>query len=390
LLLAVIFWASLFLIAYAYVLYPAILFLSYSSVQVYRDWRFLLSRCSRRAHSPCIDRLPAVALIVPAYNESTRLREKIKNIEELDYPAEKLEVVIVSDGSTDGTNDILESAEDRRVHKILLPVRQGKANALNEAVRHSHNGLLIFSDASTLFMPDAVVKLVRHFSDARVGAACGSLQFRGSEESQQTEGVYWKYESMLRLMESRLGATLTASGAIYALRRDCYPNLPTDTLIEDFVIPMNARRLGYRVVYDPEAVATEFAAPTVAGEFTRRARLAAGSFRALGQLLRTRQPFLTLWAFLSHKFLRWIIPFLLVAALLANALLILEPLYRFLFVLQFLFYSWALAGFLVRQRPGRVPFGRLAYFVTAMNLAYLVGFFRCVFGRAPATWQRVE
>ncbi len=385
-----IFWACLVLIAYAYALYPAVLFLAYSTAQVYRDWLYVVSRRNRRAAAPAVDELPSATLIVPAYNERARLPEKIKNVNDLHYPREKLEIVIVSDGSTDGTEAILQAVEDPRIRKILLPVRQGKANALNEGVRQSRNDILIFSDASTLFMPDAVEKLVRHFSDPRVGAACGALQFQGSQESQQTEGVYWRYESMLRLMESRLGATLTASGAIYALRRECYPTLRPDTLIEDFVIPMNARRMGYGVVYDPEAIATEVAASTVSGEFTRRARLAAGSFRALGQLLRTRQPVLTLWAFLSHKFLRWIVPFLLLVVLISNACLILNPLYRLLFALQLLFYAWAIAGFLVRRRPRRVPFGRLAYFVTAMNLAYLVGFVRYVAGRAPATWQRVE
>jgi poly-beta-1,6-N-acetyl-D-glucosamine synthase len=194
----------------------------------------------------------------------------------------------------------------------------------------------------------------------------------------------------LRLMETRLGATLTASGAIYALRRECYPILSADTLIEDFVIPMNARGMGYKVVYDPEAVATEFSAASVAGEFTRRVRLAAGSFRALGELIRTRQPAFTLWAFLSHKFLRWVIPFLLIALFVANLFLLGHLLYRLIFACQVMFYLWALVGFMLRHRPGRIRFAQIGYFVVAMNAAYLVGFVRYVSGRGEATWQRVN
>jgi cellulose synthase/poly-beta-1,6-N-acetylglucosamine synthase-like glycosyltransferase len=386
----IILWSCLLVGAYAYIFYPAFLFFAYAVAQIHRDWRYLVTRRDRRAGSPPRDALPAVTLIIPAYNEEAHLCQKIKNLREIDYPVEKLEVLIVSDGSSDRTEEILKAVPDSGIEKLFLPVRKGKSNALNEAVNRSRNEILIFSDASTLFAPDAAKNLARHFSDPRVGAVCGSLQFQGSEESRQTEGVYWKYESMLRLMETRLGATLTASGAIYALRRECYPKLSADTLIEDFVIPMNARRMGYRVLYDPEAVATEFSASTVGGEFTRRVRLAAGSFKALGQLIRARQSAFTFWAFLSHKFLRWVIPFLLIAAFLSNIFLIESSPYTLLFGLQVIFYLWAAVGFVLRRRPGRIPFARIGYFVVAMNFAYLVGFVRYVSGRGAATWQRVN
>jgi cellulose synthase/poly-beta-1,6-N-acetylglucosamine synthase-like glycosyltransferase len=390
LLAQVILWSCLLVVVYAYAFYPALLFFAYAVAQVRRDWSYLVTRKDRRAGSPNRDALPTASLIIPAYNEEAHLRQKIRNLREVDYPAEKLEVLIVSDGSSDRTVDILKAVPDPGIEKIFLPVRKGKSNALNEAVSRSRNDILIFSDASTLFAPDAAKNLVRHFSDPRVGAVCGALQFQGSEESRQTEGVYWKYESMLRLMETRLGATLTASGAIYALRRECYPKLSADTLIEDFVIPMNARRLGYRVLYDPEAVATEFSASTVGGEFTRRVRLAAGSFKALGQLIRTRQSAFTFWAFLSHKFLRWVVPFLLIAAFLSNIFLVESSPYRLLLGSQVIFYVWAAVGFMLRRRPGRIPFARMGYFVVAMNLAYLLGFIRYVSGRGEATWQRVN
>ena len=274
------------------------------------------------------EELPALSLIIPAYNEETLLQDKIANVQQLDYPTGKLEVIFVSDGSTDRTNEILGAWQDRNMQTVFLPVRQGKPTALNHGVARAKHKILILSDATTLFAPDALKKLVRHFSDSRVGVVCGSIRLQGSLEFHQTEGVYWKYESMLRLMEARLGITLTASGAIYALRRQCYRPLAPNVMIDDFVVPMNARKLGYRVLYDPEAVAIEFGAASVAGEFTRRVRLAVGSFRALGEFVRTPFHPFTYIAFLSHKLLRWILPFLMIGLLVSNMVLWTSPFYR--------------------------------------------------------------
>jgi cellulose synthase/poly-beta-1,6-N-acetylglucosamine synthase-like glycosyltransferase len=385
-----VFWASLLLVAHTYLLYPVVLFFAYSLVQVRRDWHYL--RFRRDGRSPVHDSadLPPVTLIIAAYNEDAHLRAKLANLRRLDYPRDRLQVIIVSDGSTDGTNDILRAAPDGEIECIFLPTRGGKSSALNHAVGQARYRILIFSDAATLFAPNAVQKLARHFADPRVGVVCGSLQFEASAESRQTEGVYWTYESMLRLMEARLGATLTASGAIYALRCSCYPQLSADTVIEDLVIPMNARKLGYRVLYDPEAVGTDFAASSVAGEFTRRVRVATGSFRALGQLIRTPLDPVTAFAFFSHKLLRWILPFLLVAMLASSGLMWNRPLYRFIFLGQLGFYLWAAMGFLFRQRLQRVRYGLLGYYLLAIHLAFLVGFVRFLGGRKTTTWQRVN
>jgi len=201
--------------------------------------------------------------------------------------------------------------------------------------------------------------------------------------------VYWRYESALRLMEGRLGATLAASGAIYALRRECYIPLTADVLIDDFVIPMHARKQGYRVVFDPEAVATEFAAESVRDEFTRRVRLAVGSFRALGEFLRIPLPPFTFVAFVSHKVLRWTLPFLMIGLLVSNVWLLDGVFYRTTFIAQLLFYGWAALGFLFRDRMRRVRFGLIGYFLLSIHFAFLVGFARYLTGREKATWRRV-
>jgi cellulose synthase/poly-beta-1,6-N-acetylglucosamine synthase-like glycosyltransferase len=387
---AYVFWASLLLVAHTYLLYPIALFFAYSLVQVRRDWRYLRSRRDGRCPARAPAELPPVTLIIAAHNEDAHLPDKLANIRQLDYPRDRLDVIVVSDGSTDGTNAILRAADDPNIRCIFLPTREGKSSALNHAVAQAHHDILIFSDAATRFSPDAVTQLARHFADPQVGAVCGSLEFDASPESRQTEGVYWAYESMLRFMEARLGATLTASGAIYALRRCCYPQLSADTVIEDLVIPMHARKLGYRVLYDPEAVGTDVAASSVAGEFARRVRIATGSFRALGQVLRTPLDPVTAFAFFSHKFLRWILPFLLIAMLVSSGFLSSRPLYRIALLGQLAFYFWAALGCLFRQRMQRVRFGLLGYYLLAIHLAFLVGFVRFLGSWKVTAWQRVN
>lgn len=379
--LPLIFWACLFLVAYTYLLYPAVLFVVSS-----------LAGLGRRGRTaPEAGPLPAVSMIIPAYNEERHLPAKLANLAALDYPRDRLEILFVSDGSTDATNEILErAAAGGYVTFFPLPIRGGKSSALNQAVGRARHDILVFSDAATLFAPDAVGKLVRHFADPRVGVVCGALQFQASAESRQTEGLYWRYESLLRLMESRIGVTLTASGAIYALRRECFVPLAADTLVEDLVVPMTARRLGFRVLYDPQARGTDFAASTVAGEFARRVRIATGSFRALGGLLRGPLDPVTAFAFVSHKLLRWTLPFLLIGMLVTSVALLDSPLYRALFALQVLFYGWGLVGYLFRPRIQGIRFALVAYYLLAMHLAFLVGFVRYLSGRREIEWRQVH
>jgi len=386
----VFFWVSVLLVLHTYLLYPLLLVVASSAVQTWRDLRYLHSREERRRTLRDPLPLPGVSLIIPAYNEARHLPDKLENLRALDYPSERLQIMFVSDGSTDSTNDILRSAESDVLEVVYLPARGGKSAALNQAVAGSRHEIVVFSDAATLFARDAVKKLVRHFADPRVGVVCGALQFRASAESRQTEGVYWGYESMIRLMESRLGVTLSGSGAIYALRRQCFVPLAADTLVEDLVVPMNARVLGFRVLYDPEAKATDFAASTVAGEFARRVRIATGSFQVLGRLLRAPLGAGTKFAFLSHKVLRWLIPFLLIGMLLGSAALWQAPFYRALFLGQLLFYAWGALGYVLRSRVQHVRYVLLGYYLVAMHLAFLVGFVRFLFRQNEAGWRRVS
>ncbi len=385
-----IFWSSLGLIVYTYFIYPVVLFASYSWSQLRSDWRHLFGRKDRRVAALPENAVPMISFVIPAYNEEACLRQKLANLRGMDYPREKLQIIFVSDGSSDATNEILKAVPDANIETIFLSERYGKATALNRAVLRAEHGILVFSDTSTLFAPDALRKLGRHFADGRIGAVCGALQFHAGAASQQTEGIYWKYESMLRLMESRLGATLTASGAIYALRREAYAPLDPSAVLDDFIIPMNARKAGDRVRYDPHATALDFGSESVEGEFRRRVRLATGSFQSLLFFLQVKMGAFGRFAFISHKLLRWILPLLLCTVLIANAALVQYPFYVEFGLLQLVFYAWAILGFLFRKRLQGVRFALLAYYVLAMNLAFLVGLFRCLTNQNEATWQRVS
>jgi len=385
-----VFWVCLFLILYSYFLYPLVLFIAYSASQVLRDWRYLTSASDRRVRDVGKQELPSVTLIVPAYNEESCLPEKIANVKQLDYPPEKMEVIFVSDGSSDRTADILQGLNDPNIQAIFVSERAGKFNALNQAASAARTEILVFSDANTLFAPDAVQKLVRHFTEPTVGAVCGIVRLVGDSEFRQTEGVYWKYESILRMMEGRLGATLNACGAIYALRRQCYKVLEPGDIIDDFIIPLNARKMGYRVVSDSEAIATEFSATSVKDEYIRRVRLAVGSFRALP--LVSGLPLANVFglALISHKVLRWILSFLMIGVLLSNVLMLNQPLYRMLFLCQVAFYLWAGFGFLLRHKLQGIRFALLGYFMVAIHVAFLGGFWRYLWGQSSSTWQRTS
>src|SRR6267143_2220308 len=386
----IVFWFSLALVGYTYFAYPVVLFFCYCLAQLRSDWQYLFDRQNRRVPVLEESEVPSVSLLIPAINEEAALLQKIRNLREMDYPPEKVQIVFVSDGSTDRTNEILKAVTDPNIEAIFLPHRSGKAVALNQAVLRARHEILAFSDASTLFASDTLRKLSRHFADARVGAVCGALRFQASAESQQTEGFYWKYESMIRLMEGRLGATLTASGAVYALRREAYHPLDPRTVLDDFVIPMNARTLGYQVVYDPEAIATDYAPRSIKGEFKRRVRLATGSFRSLVSLLRVPMGGFGRFAFISHKLLRWVLPLLLCTLLISNIALLHHSLYAAFGLLQLFFYLWAGFGFVFRERMQTVRFGLLAYFLLAMNFAFLLGLFRSFSDHEEATWQRIS
>jgi cellulose synthase/poly-beta-1,6-N-acetylglucosamine synthase-like glycosyltransferase len=341
-LLTAVFWLSAGLVFYAYAGYPVLIWL-------------LSRRAVRPGGVPAIGDtdLPSVSLMIAAYNEEDVIGGQVRSALALDYPREKLEVVVGSDGSTDGTAAAVRGHTDPRVRLIDYTRRRGKASVLNSALPELQGEVVVLSDANTRIDPGAVRRLVRWFQDPAVGAVCGRLVLTDPRTGRNVDSLYWRYETFLKRCESRLGALLGANGAIYAIRRSLFEPIPPETIVDDFVIPLLARlKTGCAIVYDGEAVAREETPPDVGSEFHRRARIGAGGFQSIGllwRLLDPRQGWIA-FTFFSHKVLRWTGPFCLVGLAASNVLLAGQPLYQALLLGQAAFYLTALLGALV---PGR-------------------------------------
>ena len=263
---------------YSYLGYPLLLFLLASVVQMGRDAYYLVSRAERRRRS---ERLPRASLLLAAYNEEKVIERTLRNCLAVDYPRECLEILVGSDGSSDGTDAIVRRFEGQGVRLLRFDERRGKLAVVRDCVAQARGDILVFSDANTLLEPDSVRSLVRHFDNPKVGAVCGELRLVHPDGASADEGAYWRYELVLKILESRLDSVLGANGAIYAMRRELFPAMTARLITEDFIIPMKVRSRGFRVLYDPEAVALETAPAGVEDEFRRRVRIGAGNWQAL-------------------------------------------------------------------------------------------------------------
>ena len=377
---ALVFWACAALVGYTYAGYAAVIWICS------RIW-------GRREVPPPTDgaAAPTVSVLIAAHDEADVIGARVENALALDYPPDKLEIIVASDGSRDATAEIVRSFADRGVRLLDYRVNRGKAATLNAALAEARGDVVLLSDANTFTEPAAARCLARWFHDPRVGAVCGRLVLRDPVSGRNVDGLYWRYETFLKACEGRLHALLGANGAIYAIRRRDYVAIPPDTIVDDFVIPLLVRlRHGARLIYDVDAVAHEETPPAIADEFKRRARIGAGDFqslRVLWPLLSPRYGWLA-FSFLSHKLLRWGSPFFLLGMAVSNAMLIGVPIYRGLLVAQIVFYAMALAG---AGTAGRHPVGRivrLATLFSATNAALLVGFCRWLMGRQQGAWAR--
>ncbi len=375
---------SLSLVLYAYVGYPLLLGL----------FARTLGRRGVHGKVSASGELPTVSLVISAYNEQKWIGKRIADALAQDYPADRLQIVVASDGSTDQTAAIVAAMAAQHPGRVIVedcPQRRGKANVLNAVLPTVAGEVVVLSDANTFFDRSAIRKLVRWFGDRQVVAVCGQLKLVDPATGRNVDGLYWRYENFLKEREAQLGALLGANGAVYAIRRDSYVPIPSDTIIDDFVIPllMKLRSHG-RIVYDVEAVATEETPPLVRDEFRRRARIGAGGFQSLTRLWPLLLPShgWTCWALLSHKVFRWLAPLFLLVALVANMLLLAEPAYRLLLGLQLAFYAAALFGSVV-PGSGTVPrLLRLATLFASMNAALAVGLWRWLTGSQQGAWQR--
>jgi cellulose synthase/poly-beta-1,6-N-acetylglucosamine synthase-like glycosyltransferase len=386
---ALVFWICAAALAYAYLGYPLLI--------------WCLGRWLGRSTSPpalADAELPTVSLLIAAYNEEPVIEERIRNALALDYPADKLEIVIASDGSTDATADIARRFAQSvgqagvslpSVRLLDYPIRRGKASVLNSSVPELRGDVILLSDANTEFDRMAARNIVRWFEDPEIGVVCGRLVLVDPETGQNADSLYWRYETFLKKCEGQLRALLGANGGIYAIRRPLFQPIPRETIVDDLVIPLQAKlRTGCAIVYDSQAVAREETPATVESEFHRRSRIGAGGFQSIGllwRLLDPRQGWIA-FTFVSHKVLRWLCPFFMLGLLLVNPLLWQEPFYRLAFVTQAAFY---LTSVLVGLVPGRfktVKPLRITTMFAGMNAALLVGFWRWLRGSQGGAWKR--
>lgn len=377
-----LFWIGAFVLLHTYLFYPAILLL----------WSALAGPPAR--HEDGARR--TVSVIVAVYNEESYARSRVENILRSEYPPDLLEVLVGSDGSTDGTNAILAACAGERVRVFPFDRRRGKAVVLNDLVREAHGEILAFSDANTVFFPDAIPELVAPFADPRVGAVTGELALESGLQGVggKGEASYWRFENWMKAAESRIRSTLGATGGIYAIRGALYRDLPSGTgVMDDFVIPMNILRQGFVVRYCPGARAHEKAADSVAGEFRRKVRIGASNFNGLRQfadLLHPRHGFVA-FALWSHKIFRWFAPFFIVLFVISSlALLGSSPFHGGVVALEAFFAALACFGLLAERFGWKVGALGYPYYFLAINAALFVGFFRSLRGRQTPVWEVVR
>lgn len=338
---------------------------------------------------------PGVTLIVAAYNEQDFIVEKIKNTLELNYPADKLTLIFVTDGSQDATPGII--AQYPQIKLMHKPERAGKIAAVHRAMKEVQSDVVVYTDANTFLNKEALHNICRHYADATVGAVSGEKRVSIEEVSDATagEGFYWKYESKLKTWDSELYSVVGAAGELFSVRTALYEDVPGDTILDDFMISMLIAQKGFRIVYEPMAYATEGGSESVKEELKRKIRIAAGGIQSilrLKPLLNPLNNFVLSFQYISHRVLRWTVtPFLMILALILNlAITILHPaiLYNVLLVCQLLFYGSALAGWLLEQRQIKIKILFIPYYFCMMNYAVVAGIRRYIKGSQSAAWEK--
>lgn len=366
------FWCAACLMLYTYAGYPL--------------WIYLRSRLQPHPQRQG-SILPTVSIILAVHNGAALLRQKIAHLLSLDYPRNRIEIEIVSDGSTDGTDDILKELQDPRVKCLRCPQHSGKAAALNIGMQNATGEILLFLDIRPLMESNALQLLISNFDDPRVGCVTGELVLRTAGHdagAQAVGGLYWRYEQWIRNCEAKVDSPLGVYGGFYAIRRKLASALPAGTILDDMLLPLNVIRQGYRSVLDERARVYDIWPKSLRGEFHRKVRTLAGNFQLiqLAPWLLSRQNRLR-FELISHKLLRLLVPVLLVILLLSSALLASRSmLYAGALVAQIGFYALAALG-TVRAIPNLTRIAAPASAFCMLNAAVLVGFYKFLFTRGP-------
>ena len=389
--LKITFWILLFIVFYAYIGYGILLFIL---VRIKR--MFVSAKVSGDKNYE-----PDVTLFIAAYNEKDFVEAKVKNSLSLDYPHAKLHQVWVTDGSDDGTPDVLRKFDGIEVYH--LPQRSGKIGAMNRGMQFVKTPIVVFCDANTMLGRESIRRIVRLFSDPKVGCVSGEKRIFSKEKDSAAgagEGLYWKYESTLKKWDAELYSVVGAAGELFAIRTELYQEVERDTLLDDFIISLRVAQKGYTIQYDPEAYAIETASANVKEELKRKIRISAGGIQSvirLNSLLNFFKYGTLSFQYISHRVLRWTLaPLSLLLMLITGLILALDegifapgP-YSVIFWLQILFYLAALLGWYLENRSIRLKILFVPYYFFIMNLSVYLGLKRYLKKTQSVNWERAK
>ena len=397
LILELCFWICIGLVAYTYVGYGIVAW-------IFVKIRKIFGYTFKKYNDPTF--LPEVTLVVPAYNEMSCIEAKVINTFGLDYPSDKFEVLFVTEGSNDGTSEYIASlqSEYSNLRMIAGDTRRGKIEAMNMAMKTINTPIVIFTDANTTLNYAVIKNIVRHFQDPVVGAVAGEkrIQTEGSEAAAGAgEGLYWKYESFLKKLDTELYSVVGAAGELFAVRTNLFEHVEKDTLLDDFIISLRIAANGFRVIYEPDAYASERPSFSIQDEMKRKIRISAGGFQAiarLGFLWNIFRYGLLSFQYVSHRAMRWAVaPFCLPLLVLINFILLFTGselldnfIYHLLMLAQIAFYILALLGYYLENKKIRVKILFVPFYFSFMNYCAVQGYFRYKNGLTSGIWEKVK
>ncbi|RAW01362.1 glycosyltransferase family 2 protein [Pseudochryseolinea flava] len=379
-----IFWVGVAVVLYTYVGYGVVIYI------------FSKLRGKRQPLPVQADEsLPAVTLIIAAYNEELFIDEKLTNTLALDYPKAKLNVWVVTDGSTDRTTEIARNYSGITVHHENQ--RKGKIHAVNRVMKMVATPIVIFCDANTNLNTDAIKNLVRHYQDPTIGGVAGEKRILSKTEDNASgagEGIYWKYESFLKKKDAEVHSIVGAAGELFSVRTALYESPEENIIIEDFYISLKIAANGHRFGYEPDAYAIETASASVDEEWKRKVRICAGAFQAMGKLSYLLNPFrygMLSFQYISHRVLRWTLaPLFLPLILASNIVLAVQgySIYQMILLMQIAFYALAFAGYLLRDKNIKIKGFFVPYYFMVMNLSVYAGLRRFLKGNQSVVWEK--
>jgi cellulose synthase/poly-beta-1,6-N-acetylglucosamine synthase-like glycosyltransferase len=341
------------------------------------------------------EHLPSLTLIVAAYNEEDLIEEKVRNTLELDYPTDKLQLLFVTDGSTDATPNLLMKYQ--QIKTMHSPERRGKIHAIHRVMDEVQTEVVVFTDANTLLNGEALLKIARHYADPKVGAVAGEKRVAQEDVADATagEGFYWKYESTLKRWDSELYSVVGAAGELFSVRRSLYRPVSNDTILDDFMISMLIAQQGYRIIYEPEAYATELSSENIEEELKRKVWIAAGGIQSVIWLKKLLNPFLNpvlTFQYVGHRVLHWTVaPFFMLLSLILNIGLVVGGVHFLCTILlsaQCIFYGAAWAGGILQKKKVKALF--IPYYFCVMNYAVLAGIRCYALGEQSAAWAKAR